>query len=265
MDAAAAKALAERSGNSFQCRVLNYFRDNGWTVLLSPYYVDASSDKSRESDLIVEKPFQVHYHGIIGVLPMHSVRLRLFVECKYVAEKAGGAVFWTDPIDSMKARELVFSRPPFRPDHPSHHQQHYFQRNDPVAKLFTSEKQTGEENDPIYKALNQCLNGYIYNKERDALIPLERRERATTLDYPVIIYSTFGRFYSTSVAQPADPAPVEQNFLTEVDYAYLHPSGAVSREYFLVDMVDFTKINAFVESLRIEAEAAADLLGYGQP
>jgi hypothetical protein len=36
VDAAVAKTLAERSGNSFQCKVANYFRAKNWAVLLSP-------------------------------------------------------------------------------------------------------------------------------------------------------------------------------------------------------------------------------------
>jgi hypothetical protein len=54
MDAAGAKALADKSGNKFQIQVANYFRAKKWAVLVNPYYVDASTDKSRESDLIVE-------------------------------------------------------------------------------------------------------------------------------------------------------------------------------------------------------------------
>jgi hypothetical protein len=46
------------SGNRFHCEVATFFRDNGWTVLLSPYYVDNATDKVREIDLICEKAWQ---------------------------------------------------------------------------------------------------------------------------------------------------------------------------------------------------------------
>jgi hypothetical protein len=258
VDAKAAKELAETSGNSFQCKVANYFRDNGWTVLFSPYYVDASTDKSRESDLIVEKSFPVAKY-FVGAAT-RSVRLRLFVECKYVTEGAG-AVFWMDPMDSMKARNLVFSRPPFSPDHPRHREQHYLHTDDSVAKLFASSPKKGvEENDLIFRALNQCLNGYIYNQGRSSMISLSRNEETTPLDYPMIIYSSFDHFYSTNVAFPGDPTPIEKNFLLEVDYAYLSSAGAAKRAYFLVDTVDFNKIDAFIDSMQIEMDAATYML-----
>lgn len=257
MDAAAAKELSETSGNSFQCRVANYFRGHNWTVLLSPYFVDALSDKTRESDLIVEKSFPVRQYWVGG---SRSVRLRLFVECKYAAKNAG-VVFWTDAMDLTAARNWVSSRPPFNPDGRHQREHHYFQSNDPVAKLFASEKQKGDDGDPIYKALNQCINGFIHNQTRPSMISTTKlSEEVTRVDYPVIVFSSFDQFYSTDVANQVDPTPIQRNFLAEVNYAYVNPRGAAVRDYFLVDMVDFNKIESFVESLVTEMAAATCLL-----
>jgi hypothetical protein len=251
VDAVAAKTLAEKSGNSFQCKVANYFRAKDWAVLLSPYYVDASTDKTRESDLIVERSFPVtnYFPGT----PERSVRLRLFIECKYVSE---GAVFWMDPMDSAQAQNLVFTRTPFIRDHQRTREHHYFQTSEPVAKLFASEQRKGEEGDPIYRALNQCLNGCIHNETRASMVSTLPKEETTRIDYPVIVCSDVNRFYWTSVASPADPAPIRRNFLLEVDHAYLNAKKGISREYFLVDMVDFNNIDAFVKSIEIEMAAA---------
>lgn len=235
MDAAAAKKLAEKSGNSFQCKVANYFRAKNWAVLLSPYYVDASTDKSRESDLIVERSFPVTNY--FAGTPERSVRLRLFIECKYVSE---GVVFWMEAMDSAQAQNLVFARTPFVRDHQRTREHHYFQNSEPVAKLFASEQRKGEEGDPIYRALNQCLNGYIHNETRASMVPTVPKEETTQIDYPVIVCSDFNEFYWTSVANPADPTPIRRNFLLEVDYAYVSPRKGVTREYFLVDVVDFS-------------------------
>ena len=48
-------SIIQGSGNSFHCKVTNYFKEKGWTTLVSPYYMDSSSNKPREIDLIVEK------------------------------------------------------------------------------------------------------------------------------------------------------------------------------------------------------------------
>jgi hypothetical protein len=86
-----AKELAEKSGNSFQCKVANYFRANNWAVLLSPYYVDASSDKSRESDLIVEKFFPVtnYFPGAPGSVGTVSSECAKALNVTYVTEFVG--------------------------------------------------------------------------------------------------------------------------------------------------------------------------------
>jgi hypothetical protein len=54
-DAEIAKDLAARSGNNFHCKVVNYLRSRNWHVSISPWYVDSSTDKPRELDLIAEK------------------------------------------------------------------------------------------------------------------------------------------------------------------------------------------------------------------
>ena len=59
MDLEGAKTLIAESGNSFQCRVATFFRDRKWAVLISPYYVDSSTDKTRELDLIAEAVYSV--------------------------------------------------------------------------------------------------------------------------------------------------------------------------------------------------------------
>jgi hypothetical protein len=142
----------------------------------------------------------------------------LFIECKYVAE---GAVFWMDAMDTDRAKSQVFDPGPFMPGHTYNNRHHYFQTDEPVAKLFASEKAKGEDGDPIYRALNQCLNGYIHNQSRGTLVSSSPGEEITTLRYPVIMCSDFTKYYWTSVSKPGDPENLNRNFFLEVDYAYL--------------------------------------------
>lgn len=257
MDAIQAKKLVESSGNSFQCKVANYFRERDWAVLLSPYYVDASSDKPRESDLIVEKLFPVTMY--FAGAEAKSVRLRLFVECKYVAD---GAVFWTDRMDDEQASQLIQSLTPLRRDHSYFREHHYFRGGGQVTKLFASSQSKREDGDPIYRALNQCLHGYIHNRSRDSMVSTLPNEQIKLVDYPVIICSDFQKFYATTIASPApDPVAVSDNFLVELNYAYLiRTKSNAQLEYFLVDMVDFSKLDAFLQCLQKEMKAATYML-----
>lgn len=90
--------MAEQIGNSFQCEVANYFKLKGWTVLLSPYYVDPMTDKTRELGMIVER--HVDLPPPWEESADYGVKVRLFIECKYILE-GNGYVFGATP----KARE----------------------------------------------------------------------------------------------------------------------------------------------------------------
>jgi hypothetical protein len=150
-----AKRLVTESGNSFQCRVANVFRELGWVVLLSPYYVDASTDKTRELDMIVERNFPIQniWNG-----PPKSIRVRLFIECKYITQ---GTVFWMDSIDEAQARNWIHTHTCFQQNNIYTNDHHYLTQGNIVGRLFVTDKQKGDENDPMFRTINQCLHGFV--------------------------------------------------------------------------------------------------------
>jgi hypothetical protein len=209
--------------------------------------------------MLAEMRFPVPQH-FVGV-PVASIRLRLFIECKYVPVDKGGVVFWMGTKDRAQAELWVINKARlFRKDHPgSFRLHHHLRDNDPVAKLFTSEGNRDE--DPFFRSLNQSLNSYIHNATRETLLPKAQNEQVTLLDYPVLICSTFEHFFHTSVATPADPTPMTlPQFEVELDYAYIAANGAKARGYFLVDVVDYSRFEAFVTQLVDEVQAAVPLL-----
>ena len=54
-----AKEIIAKSGNNFHSKVVERFRASGWSVSISPYYLDGSTNKAREIDLVAEiaKPY----------------------------------------------------------------------------------------------------------------------------------------------------------------------------------------------------------------
>src|SRR3989304_4244472 len=78
------KVIIDQSGNTFHCKVLKYLQEKGWIVLISPYYNDNVSSKPREIDLIAEKEFNVE-DGLRT--PFRTVKVKLFIECKYIPQK----------------------------------------------------------------------------------------------------------------------------------------------------------------------------------
>jgi len=176
------KSIIAKSGNTFHCKVLKYLQDNGWTVLISPYYNDNISSKPREIDLIAEKAF-----GVKDMFdkPLGTVNVKLFVECKYISQKT---VFWFHGKDKQKAEELVTQTTPLPSNNMYTAKHHYLGENDRVAKLFSDEQNKSAESEIFYKALNQSLNAMIYYRNSESIIELSQKKYILrTVNYPVIV------------------------------------------------------------------------------
>jgi hypothetical protein len=252
-----ARELATSTGHAFHCRVNEFLIKHGWSTVISPFYVDSMTDKVRESDLIAEKVFKHQAQS-----NDQDIRIRLFIECKYVRETS---LFWFDKKDEVEVKKLLDRRTPFRSDNTFQKEHHYLSALLEVARLFQT-KGRGEEGDPIFKAVNQTLHGYIYNAEHPFLVnPPQSDKRlnwpTSTLNYPVIVFSTFATFFRTGVDN-VDVKKLESNFQFEVRYAYTHPAlGQRARDFFLIDMVKFDGLADFLKSLEHEvphARALAD-------
>ena len=154
-----AKEIISKSGNNFHCKVLKYFKEKGWNISISPYYNDNVSEKPREIDLIAEKDFEWNEKPIYTGRDPGRINVRLFIECKYVAQVT---VFWFHSKDIGQAKKLVFRTTPLSENNIYTDKHHYLQDKD-VAKLFASSKSDkSTENEIIYKALNQSLNAMVY-------------------------------------------------------------------------------------------------------
>lgn len=247
-----ATKIVNESGNSFHCRVVRELKAKGWNVLVSPYYMDATTEKVREIDLIVEKGFPTYDHQgrVIG-----TVNVKLFVECKYIASEN---VFWFGDKDGASAEKLVRRATGMRANNTYTEKHHYMPGIIPrVAKLFASKTKPTSENEVIYKALNQSLSAMVALRNEASIIPRDdRSERVRrTVVLPVVLCNSFEKFYAVNMENESTPTRLEENFQIEVNYAYLDPDKNHHNEYFLLDAVDFTKLDAFLSI--IEADVAA--------
>jgi len=245
--------LIKYSGNNFHCKVLNYLKKKEWTVLVSPYYSDNVSDKPREIDLIAEKAFTVNdpYSITLG-----EINVTLFVECKYIPQEV---VFWFHDKDVNKARELVLKTTPLRENNLYTENHHYLTKNSQrVAKLFASDNKKNVENEPLYKALNQSLNAMVYYRGRGSIIPPSprgSRKILASVNYPVIICNSFKNFYQVDIESTGKPKKINDNFQLEVNYAYMNVRKEPKNEYFLIDVLDYEKIDTFLEALQKDVDA----------
>jgi len=250
-DLKTAQELISKSGNTFHSKVVQYLQEQGWTVLISPYYTDNITNKPREIDIIAEKAFESHNK---------FVNVQLFLECKYIQ---GVNVFWFHKKDDFKARSLVAKQLNLRRNNTYIEKFHYMDVHEKAAKLFASQKGKSIENEPFFKAINQILNAYLYFRTGKTIIQSEKAQNPHIdkfLHFPVIICSSFEKLFKTEMGQEGVPQKIAENFLLEVHYAYVNASRLSQTEYFLIDIVEYDQLEVFLEKIKRDAETTAFLM-----
>ena len=248
--------LIEGSGNNFHAKVARWFHANGWHTVVSPYYMDQTQSKARELDLVVEKLWPMK--NLFGE-PEGDVVVRLFVECKFVAAEAA---FWFAPKDVSAATALVCSSGPFTPDNMYRLKHHYLAKCQSVAKLFASSNSRAQENEPFFKALNQALNATVAMRTKSPVHPSLKGRRwgtVVTLDFPVVVCSSFAQLYAVDFLADSEPVSIQDNFQLEVQYAYLDRAASQRDDYFLLDFVEFAQLASYEADLDADAKSAAFL------
>ncbi len=251
MDIAGIKKIIEQSGNNLHYKVVDFLRENGWYVSVSPYYADNFSEKPREIDIIAEKnyPIGVGMRGFLG-----TISIQLFIECKYIKDDT---VFWFDERNNNKALEFVLNNTPLEdPSRYSMTSKHHYLSGLPVAKLFASAQNKGQSQDGevFFKAITQSLNGMISYSGSGSLLPsgfnqLRNDMIKTTLRYPLIITDSFGKLYRHDVIKKGDPEEISENFEIETQYAYFDHSKKQRKEYFLIDVCNLDTLKRYLEMI----------------
>lgn len=245
--------LIDGSGNTFHAKVARWFASDGWSTTISPYYMDQSQQKARELDLIAEKVWPIK--GTFG-LQEGEVAVRLFVECKFLP---GYSVFWFTDKDRSAVEKMICASGYFRRDNTYTSKHHYLSTSDRVAKLFASSNAKGQEAEPFYKALNQSLNGLVSMRcQTPRAFSSERRDGGfqLTLDFPVVVCSSFSQLYAADFGGTGNTSLVKDNFQLEIQYAYVDASGHSRDELFLLDVVEYERLSQLVAAIAEDASVA---------
>jgi len=250
--------LIKSSGNNFHAKVARWFTDNDWRIVVSPYYMDQTQNKAREIDLVARKLYDVK--DVFGKL-QGLVEVRLFVECKYISTHS---VCWFADKDKDAATNLVCSGGLFQRINSYTERHHYISQCPRVAKLFASAKgNNNSENEPFYKALNQVLNA-MTSMRGDPISEPENKNlqgcKKVLLEFPVVVCNSFVKMYSVDFDSNSEPKPIQDNFQLEVSFAYIDGHQSQRNDYFLVDVIEFDKLNHFVDAIDEDARAARALV-----
>lgn len=250
-------SIIESSGNSFHSKVTNYLRSKGWYTLVSPYYMDNAANKPREIDLVAEKAFVYEPEwGEVG-----TINIKLFIECKYIPKKV---VFWFDEKNMTQTEKWVVENTSLTENNTYTNKHHYISTNPKVAKLFASDTNKSIENDVIYKALNQSLNAMVYHRNSQTIIPKKKNSYSypilETIELPIILCNSFQNFFRVEMDSQNSYIKIQDNFQLEVNYAYMNSNNKNIDEYFLIDVIDFSNLDDFLNLLKIDIEAIKVLM-----
>ena len=83
-----------------------------------------------------------------------------------------------------------------------------------------------------------------------------------TVEMPTILCNSFADFYRVEIDDPDQPKPIDDNFELEVNYAYLDDQKNNKTEYFLIDIVDFEKLDGFLSILEADVAAILSILRF---
>ena len=252
--------LIESSGILTHKKVIDILREQGWKLLISPYYYDNISNTVREIDIIAEKQFSSFssYSRNSSV----QVNVQLFIECKYIKQEI---VLWFDNKDIDRAVLKMEKNSGLMILHKRHGaditiDKFHYLSNDKVVKLFSS---SANKEDVIYKAITQCLNAQIYYDQwYDEPLHFgffEQVPHKKILKYPIIVCDNFSNLvkigFNNGDSTNYKSENIENSFQIETNYIFLDKDKKAKSEYFLIDMLNITDIAVFLNNLKTEVDS----------
>ena len=258
--------FASQHGNNFHAQVVSFLRKAGWSVTVSPFYRDNATDKAREADVFADKVF--HVHGVSG-FSGSSFPVRLVIECKYVKESI---VFWFDQKDADEAeKRIVTDIRVLEPFHENTNiEGHHWYAVREVAKLFATFNPNREERQPeneiIFSSIDKVLNCLIYHRNLFfSTLPKTSPGSQPPISYPLIVLNSFSELFKTTMQRPESIKSLDKEvwFPAEVNYAYISYGNGLrfsNLEYFLVDIVNFTRLDDYLALLKENDIEAARLM-----
>lgn len=252
--------LIEDSGIVTHKKVIDILRDQGWKLLISPYYYDNISNTVREIDIIAEKQFNSFSDPRSSSV---QVNVQLFIECKYIKQEI---VLWFDDKDIDKAVSKMEKNSNLEILHKRHGaditmDKFHYLTNDKVAKLFSAN--TNKE-DVIYKAVTQCLNAQIYYDQwydNPIHFAFSNNQKTATkiLKYPIIICDNFSNLIRIDFSKAGDKGyetkVISDSFQIETNYIFLDKDKKAKTEYFLIDMLNISDVNGFLDDMKKEIDS----------
>lgn len=242
----ALKKAIEESGNRLHLRVANLLVKEGWTVQLSPYYVDELTATPREIDIIASR--RVSVNNTFGNEKDHFW-IHLVIECKRLTKATAFYEFRNqrpfDPIDAIRKGDLNRSE---IIDNMSFAQNHHYVQRSSTARLYELERgETASATDEVYKSITQAVKALIFQE-----YGFKGRPEGRALYYPVVIYNGIDGIWSLagSPEPNVEASELKKTSLYALQYAYRDMGNSnIRKEWFIVDFVHENALPKLLEDI----------------
>lgn len=238
--------LIGMNGGDFPHEVSALLQDNGWIPQLAPHYVDISTGKTREIDVIGRKKVETKdsFWGSRG-----EFLIRLFIECKTL-ESDYLLHFATRNHD--KAMDFVKDNLILRQDGEMNLERSHYLTDSEVVKTWDPAGR-----DDFYDAWTQSVHSMIFFSEN-------QHEGPYVIDVPIVVFRSFDHLYRRDGSKQGYSL-VTEPFQVEVDYTY-PVRGRNTAKTFFVDFVAFDNLKTFLDTsigqdISLLSETLASQLG----
>jgi len=232
------KDAIQKSGNNLHLKVVEYLQNANWTVDISAYYLDDTTNKPREIDIIAQK--KIYLKNINSSHPQ-DFSVLLFIECKHLS---GEIVFWTQD----RSNELIFKRKGLAKFSGNIKEEnissgHHYFLPPSVGKLYTT---VGK--DEVFDGITQPVK---------ALTSFMDYERSSGLYYPICIYEGTPELHlikSGADIKNLDKLETVKNLIVELNYSWRKMAGQPTKEYFAIDLTHIDELAKLIDIIDREAE-----------
>lgn len=97
----------------------------------------------------------------------------------------------------------------------------------------------------------------IYYRNSGSIIPEPSRSKGrivASVNYPLIVLNSFKNIYGVDMDSAKSRRDIDANFKLEVNYAYLDLTKSHVNEFFLIDILSYETIDAFLGELEKDVE-----------
>lgn len=218
------------SSNNIALELLKILEENEWNVEFSPYYIDKSSEKDREIDLLAKKNIRCKSTN------RSSFEIILCIECKYLNKDKNFIIrtFKNDleRKDFVKGTNGIYVNKEFR------EKNHHYSLHQNIGKLYDTKGANKKDFfiDGIIKPIKKCIFLQDNYNNLGAFI------------FPVSVFGGIENFFYTS---PNTKEPEEsKHSLYKVGFNYYPKnSTSIKKDFFVVDIVTLNNFKCFLKEL----------------